>query len=119
MVQWCIRRMRLTLAYEVKILKKKKTFRLAARNRLCLSLPLSFSSSSYSLFSPTRNKKNHQCLPLKRSMARTISQMYMHVKRILGDRKSIRDRKTLSLKLPLFISFERFHVLLFRKVQDK
>ena len=41
------------------------------------------------------------------------------LKRFLGDRKSIRDRKTNSLKLPLVISFERFHVLLPRKVQDK
>ena len=39
--------------------------------------------------------------------------------RFLGDRKSIRDRKTHSLKLPLIISFKRFLVLLLRKVQDK
>ena len=35
----------------------------------------------------------------------------------IEDISDIRDRRTHSL--PLFISFERFHVLLFRKVQDK
>ena len=43
---------------------------------------------------------------------------FCSVKRFLGDRKSIRHQKTHCLK-PLGIALKRFHVLLFRKVQDK
>ena len=59
MVRWCIRLTRLTLVCEViwyRLVQlqvrqnlKKRLFGLAARNRLSLSLPLSFSSSSYFL----------------------------------------------------------------------
>ena len=58
MVRWCIRPTRLTLVCEVircrliqvrQNLKKKRLFGLAARNCHSLSLPLSFSSSSYFL----------------------------------------------------------------------
>ena len=58
MVRWCIQLTRLTLVCEViryclvqvrQNHKKKRLFGLAARNRLALSLPLSFSSSSYFL----------------------------------------------------------------------
>ena len=57
MVQWCIRLTRLTLVckviryrlVQVRQNLKKRLFGLAARNRLSLSLPLSFSSSSYYL----------------------------------------------------------------------
>ena len=57
-LRWCIRLTRLTLVCEViryclvqvrQNFKKKKDFGLAARNRLSLPLPLSFSSSSYFL----------------------------------------------------------------------
>ena len=57
MVRWCIRLTRLTLVCEViryRLVQvrqnlKRRLFGLAARNRLSLSLPLSFSSSSYFL----------------------------------------------------------------------
>ena len=58
MVRWCIRLTRLTLVCKViryclvqvrQNHKKKRLFGLAARNRLSLFLPLSFSSSSYFL----------------------------------------------------------------------
>ena len=57
MVRWCIRLTRLTLVCEViryRLVQvrqnlKKRLFGLAARNRLSLFLPLSFSSSSYFL----------------------------------------------------------------------
>ena len=69
MVRWCIRLTRFTLACEViryhlvqvwQNLKKKKLFGLAARNRLSLSLPLSFSSSPYFLsFSKRKSIQSH------------------------------------------------------------
>ena len=73
MVRWCIRLTRLTLVSEViryrlvqvrqNLKKKKKDCGLAARNRLSLSLPLSFSSSSYFLsFSKTKIQTFRVCL---------------------------------------------------------
>ena len=66
-VQWCIRQTRLTLIcivirhrlVQVRQNPPKKTLRLAARSRLSVSLPLSFSSSSYFLsFSQKKKKMN-------------------------------------------------------------
>ena len=94
---WCIRLTRLTLVCEVirhhlvrvrQNLKRKGLFGLAARNRLSLSHPLSFSSSSYFLsFSKqkeilsTTHEKKGCCIPPKniktppsKSQMRTIYQ---------------------------------------------
>ena len=65
-VRWCIRLMRLTLVCEViryrlvqaqQNLKKKKTFRVGGHQSPSLSLPLSFSSSSYFLSSQNQNRQ--------------------------------------------------------------
>ena len=98
-----------TVMYNVKCSNRVKFF--VTENRFFPNVsPCGFVRGKKAFFPLTK--------PQGETLGKNDLQCKMILKRFLGDRKSIRHRKTHSLK-QLGIALERFFVLLFRKVQDK